>query len=195
MRQFSRVSSLIDLYPTIMELLGIDPPEGLQGYSLAPDLVDTNSSTHYPLSPSVYPPHPGYILSQYHSDHLNTGTFMVRYEDLKYIYYVNYPPQLFNLTADPFELDDLSDSEPDLLAMMGQLMLSLIDPIEADAAAKKFDLDTFISWKFAQGSDYESVIGGKGVKWQQYWDENPEYYLNLVDNWVASNFTLVESRA
>ena len=173
-----------------MELLGIDPPEGLQGYSLAPDLVDSNSTYRYPLSPGVFPPHPGYILSQYHSDHVNTGTFMVRYEDLKYIYYVNYPPQLFNLTSDPFELDDLSETEPDLLAMMGQLMLSLIDPIEADAAAKKFDLNSFISWRIAEGDNYESTIGGSGVRWVNYWDKDPQFYLGLVDSWIASNFTL-----
>jgi len=173
-----------------MELLNIDPPEGLQGFSLAPDMVPGLMRDE--RSESAFPPHPGYILSQYHSDHLNTGTFMVRYEDLKYIYYVNYPPQLFNLTADPFELDDLSDSEPELLAMMGQLMLSLIDPIEADAKAKQFDLNTFVEWREEEGLNYTFAIQ-EGVSWSQYWGANPDSYLGLVENWVQANFTILNS--
>ena len=47
--------------------------------------------------------------SEYHDGGSKTGTFMVRWGDWKYIYYVGHRPQLFNLASDPNELDDLSD--------------------------------------------------------------------------------------
>ena len=48
------------------------------------------------------------IFSEYHDGGSTTGTFMVRWNSWKYVYYVGYPPQLFNLDADPNELTDLA---------------------------------------------------------------------------------------
>ena len=48
------------------------------------------------------------------------GEFMLRKQDLKYIAYVGYAPQLYNITADPLELNDLSKSKPDLIQEVQQ---------------------------------------------------------------------------
>ena len=53
------------------------------------------------------------ILSEYHDGGSTTGTFMIRWQHWKYIYYVGHVPQLFDLGADPDELDDLAISAPD----------------------------------------------------------------------------------
>jgi choline-sulfatase len=50
------------------------------------------------------------IFSEYHDGGSTTGTFMVRWNSWKYVYYVGYPPQLFNLNADPSELTDLAEN-------------------------------------------------------------------------------------
>ena len=50
------------------------------------------------------------IFSEYHDGGSTTGTFMVRWNNWKYVYYVGYPPQLFNLDADPNELTDLAEN-------------------------------------------------------------------------------------
>ena len=47
------------------------------------------------------------ILSEYHAVASITGIFMIRYENWKYIYFVGYPPMLFDLAADPLEANDL----------------------------------------------------------------------------------------
>ncbi|WP_146407743.1 sulfatase [Allorhodopirellula heiligendammensis] len=39
----TKITELVDLYPTLTELAGITDPEGLQGQSLKPLLLDTNS--------------------------------------------------------------------------------------------------------------------------------------------------------
>lgn len=50
------------------------------------------------------------IFSEYHDGGSTTGTFMVRWNSWKYVYYVGHPPQLFNLNADPNELTDLAEN-------------------------------------------------------------------------------------
>jgi arylsulfatase A-like enzyme len=50
------------------------------------------------------------IFSEYHDGGSTTGTFMVRWNSWKYVYYVGYPPQLFNMNADPSELTDLAEN-------------------------------------------------------------------------------------
>ena len=50
------------------------------------------------------------IFSEYHDGGSTTGTFMVRWNSWKFIYYVGYPPQLFDLETDPNELADLAEN-------------------------------------------------------------------------------------
>jgi len=48
------------------------------------------------------------IFSEYHDGGSTTGTFMVRWQQWKYVYYVGHPPQLFNMATDPNELCNLA---------------------------------------------------------------------------------------
>ena len=63
--------------------------------------------------------HPDYVTSQYHSNHANTGLFMVwkgKYKYIQYGHYLNafknYKPQLFNLNNDPYEATNLNCEDP-----------------------------------------------------------------------------------
>ena len=63
-----------------------------------------------------------------------TGAFMIRHKQYKYIYYVDYPPQLFDLAADPEEVHDLAQ-EPTSAAMLKDChgrLLAICDPIAVD---------------------------------------------------------------
>jgi choline-sulfatase len=47
------------------------------------------------------------IFSEYHDGGSTTGTFMVRWNNWKFVYYVDHAPQLFDMKADPNELTNL----------------------------------------------------------------------------------------
>lgn len=176
-----RATSLIDLFPTVMDLTGTAHPQGLAGWSLSEDLGLPQSSE----LPSSETPHPDWALCQAHMDHSNTGQFMVRQGDWKYIYYAaGYSPELFNLAEDPGELKNLADSNADMVKQLHAILTSQLDPEEVDKAAKKYDKDSFVTWKNGLGDKYSSTIGSKDIRWYPQWSKNPQYYLSLIDNWL-----------
>lgn len=121
--------TLLDLYPFIIESTG----EG------GTDMIE--------------PDHPGVsvaaiangdrpdrtILSEYHGMGSTAAAFMIRHGRFKYVHYVAHPPQLFDLLADPDELDDLG-TDPGYADIRGeceQRLRALLDPEEVDSRAKR----------------------------------------------------------
>lgn len=79
------------------------------------------------------------ILVEYHGMGSVAGAFMIRDGRYKYVHYVAYPPQLFDLEADPEELCDLA-SDPafgEVLARCEGKLRGLIDPEAVDRRAKE----------------------------------------------------------
>jgi choline-sulfatase len=68
-----------------------------------------------------------------------TGAFMIRHGKYKYIHYVAYRPQLFDLERDPEELRDLAaDAQyAAVLKECRERLCAMLDPAEVDARAKK----------------------------------------------------------
>lgn len=120
--------SLIDIYPTILDIAGVsgkDDGHKRQGISLlklAKDQEEPDRAVH----------------SEFHASASYTGGFMVRYQQYKYIYYVGYPPQLFDLEKDPKELVDLINDPDyrDIAAMMHDQLLKMGDPDEINATCR-----------------------------------------------------------
>ena len=90
--------SLIDLFPTLMDMAGLDHPQGIDGVSLLP------------LCRGDATGRPNYVFSEYHSNFSNTGIAMWRQGPWKYVRYAGYHPQLFNLHDDPEEIHNLVPS-------------------------------------------------------------------------------------
>lgn len=93
-------TSLLDLAATARDVAGLPPQDGAPGRSL-------RAIAREPDDPERT------IFSEYHDGGSTTGSFMVRWRDWKYVHYVGHPPQLFDLAADPDELTDLAQAEPD----------------------------------------------------------------------------------
>jgi len=127
--------SLVDIYPTLMDMAGIAQPDGLDGHSLMPELAEGSAAR------------PDWVLGEYHDTTCNTGTFMLRRGDWKYIAYVGQPPQLFNLKDDPEEVTNCAETAPAVVAEMDALLRRIVDYEAVDAKVKAYDRDAFGRWQ------------------------------------------------
>ena len=83
------------------------------------------------------------VLSEYHGMGSATAAFMLRFGRWKYVHYVGYPSQLFDLQGDPEEIVDLG-SDPAAAAAVreGETRLrAMLDPEEIDARVKRRQAD------------------------------------------------------
>ena len=121
-------ASHVDCYPFIMEAVGAEAPQIAEGYPGVSLLEMARGATPRRS-----------VLSEYHGMGSTTGAFMIRHGRYKYICYVGYPPQLFDLAADPEELHDLAGDpqHAGTLAECDRQLRLVCDPDEADARAKR----------------------------------------------------------
>ena len=81
----------------------------------------------------------GRCSAEYHAIGSTGGAFMLRHGRYKYCHYVNAPPQLFDLDADPEELVDLAGDprHAAALAECERRLRGVLDPEAVDARAKE----------------------------------------------------------
>lgn len=145
----SALVSLIDLYPTILDSVGLSSfyaEERLPGNSLFEVLID----------PSL---HNRPVFSEYHAFGSYTSQFMLRLGPYKYIHYMGEPSQLFNLENDPDELHDLCSQSAyaGVLESMEQHLRSIVDPEALAQQAKASQLQLLETY----GGEEEFLKGFK----------------------------------
>jgi choline-sulfatase len=99
-RNFDTPVNLLDLYPTLCNLVGASPPEGLDGTDLS-DALRTNTS------PQSRPIFVDSFVSQNPDHHYR----MVREGRYKYVHFRDAPDLLFDLESDPLESENLLESD------------------------------------------------------------------------------------
>jgi len=121
-------ASHVDTYPFILQSVGEDRAENYD---------DHPGVSLYDLAAGMAPERN--VLSEYHGMGSTTGAFMIRHGQYKFVHYVSYPPQLFDLKRDPEELTDLAQDPAyaKVLAECRARLYAICDPAEVDARAKK----------------------------------------------------------
>jgi choline-sulfatase len=122
-----QIASHVDLFPTIVEAVGAklaDQDASLPGTSLWPAAQGRDVGRT------------GF--AEYHAVGSKTGVFMLREQNLKLVYYVGMPPQLFDLEADPDEVHDLvrEGTGLDRAQALEAKLRRICDPEAVDAQAK-----------------------------------------------------------
>lgn len=116
--------SHVDAFPTIVELAGEPMPAGFPGVNLVR------------IAEGLQPERT--VLSEYHGMGSSTGAFAVRVGKWKYVHYAKYPPQLFDLEADPDETRDLAGQAAyaEAQELCRRKLYGLCDPEEVDRRAR-----------------------------------------------------------
>jgi choline-sulfatase len=98
--------TLMDVYPTVLDILGLDIPNRLQGQSLLP-LIPGEAGTYE---------NRGALTSVY-------GTVGIVFGDYTYVHYPNNESELYNYVTDPSETENLSPTQPERVASMKAQMV------------------------------------------------------------------------
>ncbi len=153
-----RPVSLVDLYPTFLDMAGLvyhevareeaGYPEAPAGESLLPQAADGR------------PRRRDWAFSEYHGDRCPTGTYMLRRDKWKYVRYEGYEPMLFDVEDDPWEERNLASARNDLVAELDSLLTSRFDCSEIDRRAKEYDRRSFVGWRKAarEAGVYEETM-------------------------------------
>jgi choline-sulfatase len=119
--------TLLDIAPTVLDAAGLDEQateQALPGRSL--------------VEIAKAEPDPDRVaFCEYYAAAADRAAFMIRKGQYKYIHYVGYEPELFNLDADPEELSDLSHDAHYRTAVADYeaILRTIVDPVAADEAA------------------------------------------------------------
>ena len=148
--------SLLDLYPTLMDMADIDYAdfaerpgyaELLDGESLLPQLEGGSRRQDW-------------VMSEYHGDRVCTGTFMLRQGDWKLIRHMGFDSELYNLAEDPGEATDRSSSNPEKVRELTAVLDAHFDCTGIDQRAKTYDREEFLKWseRARANGTYESTM-------------------------------------
>ena len=116
---------LLDIHPTALNALGEDTEGQTEGDSLI-DLANAPDARER------------LVAREYHAMGAPTSSFMLRRGDWKYHYYEGYAPELFNLSSDPEEENDLA-AALEFKSVVDEFEATLrkrVDPAAVDRRAK-----------------------------------------------------------
>ncbi|XP_055367216.1 arylsulfatase K isoform X2 [Betta splendens] len=175
--QVSQLVSLVDLYPTVLDLAGIPAVLNLSGHSLLPLLSKSTG-----LSKTT---RPDWVLSEYHGCNANASTYMLRSGQWKYITYadgLSVCPQLFDLKQDKDELHNVALRFPDVQAQLDKKLRSIVDYSEVSTAVHLYNKKTFGDWRDSLGRNYTMVIAN--LRWHVDWQRDAIANERAIDKWL-----------
>ncbi len=154
--------SLYDVYPTVIHSAGLgdgDPSDGRPGRSLM-----SIAAEPYQQEWTVF--------GEYHAAGAASAAYMLRKGRYKFICYVGFKPQLFDLQEDPEEVNDLAAKAAckELLAVFETELRTIVDPEGVDRVAKSEQAALI-----AQHGGREKIVSKGGFGATPAYGEKAEY--------------------
>ncbi|XP_066510876.1 arylsulfatase K [Hoplias malabaricus] len=168
--------SLVDIYPSMLDIAGIQKQDGLSGHSLIPVVSQGGQKIT----------HPGWVLSEYHGCNANASTYMLRMGQWKYITYsdgLSFPPQLFDLSKDKAELHNMASGSPTVCQQLDKLLRSVVDYPTVSRAVQHYNKQQFLAWKQSLGNNYTQIIAN--LRWHIDWKKNEKYNEKAIEEWLT----------
>ncbi len=179
----------VDVMPTLLEVMGIETPFGVQGRSIMPhvrgEAEGHKDAVHAEICPPwLFNPFPDYeSFEEYWHENFDgpvsfnvPGDFTksVRTRDYRYVWYHNGEEELYDQRSDPHELHNVAD-DPEyreiLQAMrwkLGEWHMQTEDPLAPLTTRQlQSEYDDWVSGRVSPGSLY-------GPYWVDYRDKSPE---------------------
>jgi arylsulfatase A-like enzyme len=132
-RTVDELVQLLDLGPTILDLVGLAPVPGFRGKSLRPLVEGRSGGNEYVFAGSAFTPSAHNPFFQHES-----VIYSVRSKEWKLIFErirFSVGPQetfeLYDLKKDPEELEDIARTKPEVVTKLKQVLLEWLDDIKA----------------------------------------------------------------
>ena len=101
---------------------------------------------------------------------------MLRKGEWKYVAYVGYPSQLFNIETDPGELDDVCTERPDIAVRMDSELRRIVDYEQTHRDLLAYNKEAFRQWR-------RQAMRGLHVDGRYGLENNPSTdYWRIMDN-------------
>jgi arylsulfatase K len=136
--------SLVDLYPTFMDMANIDYSEYADRPGYAPDL---DGESLLPQLTTGAERQQDWAMCEYHGDRVCTGTFMLRQDEWKLIRHIGFDSELYNLKSDPDEAADVSGENAAVVTKLEGVLDANFDCDGIDNRARAYDRAEFLKWR------------------------------------------------
>jgi len=120
--------SIIDLFPTLLDLAGLESPEEIPGRNLGPFLRDGAGLDEQPVYLQLMPPKPRQLAVR-----SGQWKFIAALEE-------GSPSLLFDLSSDPGEHNDVSSANPDLSQQLEQRLMRWFESLPPSPALRTVPL-------------------------------------------------------
>jgi len=128
--------SLIDMYPTVCDMIGATGRADADGLSLLPLFTGEKQRLDRDC-----------VFSEYHDSAINSSAFMLRRGQCKYIAYPGFEPMLFDLASDPWEIHNLAKERPGLAAELDARLRDICDYDKVFEEVTAYDRQAFQKWR------------------------------------------------
>uniref|UniRef100_A0A8C3APM0 Arylsulfatase K n=2 Tax=Cyclopterus lumpus TaxID=8103 RepID=A0A8C3APM0_CYCLU len=180
--QVNELVSLVDLYPTVLDIASIPAVGILSGHTLLPLLSKASAFSKKQ--------HPDWVLSEYHGCNVNASTYMLRSGRWKYIAYadgLSVSPQLFDITRDKEELHNVALKFLDVQAHLDKILLSIVDYPKVSTTVQLYNKKSFAAWHHSLGRNYSQVIAN--LRWHVDWQKDVLANERAIDNWLSDSLS------
>jgi arylsulfatase A-like enzyme len=134
-----RLTSILDIAPTILDYAGIEPEGSFRGRSLRPLLSGEGPSSWRE-----------YLVTEWHGHQFLYSQRMLRHEDWKYVFNPSDFDELYDLAADPHEMTNLA-ARPEYSDVIAKLQEMLMEHLVEEDDPLRFSA----SFLLAGGRSYD----------------------------------------